>query len=226
MEAINSTFTINNDLLIITPEEPFEDNSIYEIRITGLKSKAGDVIDKTFTLCTKLSPIYCSIKAVKTILGHYVDVSDDEILYAIRESSKLADYLYAYRANFKENYNKEMKIDPENVPFEVSEFVKYKTAYDLCLSFTIADSASSGISGTVGNVQFSEKEGTKDLSKILKNLLDLIKKWQDAVKGFGIEGRALMQSALIGGNYIDFGQNGYASNPPYHVQEFDLNRGV
>ena len=76
------------------------------------------------------------------------------------------------------------------------------------------------------NVQFSEKEGTKDLSKILKNLLDLINKWQDAVKGFGIEGRALMKSTLIGGNYIDFGQNGYASNPQYHVQEFDLNRGV
>ena len=228
MERIPITMKIEDDKIIIIPDEgyEFEDNCIYRLKIDGIKSYCGDEINFDETFCTKLSPLYCSLKSVKTLLGKNISVKDEDILYNIRENSLLADYLYANRKNFSNNiFQDEIKIDPTNVPIEVREYVRYKTAYDMCLTITVDSTASSGISGTVGDVTFSEKEGEVDLEGVLDALKSALKRWEDAVRGYAIEGRALPKGAVRGSTYIDTGWE-YGDNPPYHKINLDNDRGV
>lgn len=187
MELIKANIKVIDNMLIIEPIDGFKDNSVYEIRLKNIKSINDDEVNTTLKLCTKLTPLYVDINAVKSLIGD-IDVPDDAILYHIREASRFADYI-------------KTGIDEEDVPFEVSQFVRYKAAYECLLRHTVSLSSSVGISGTIGKVTFSEKETIKDISKLLDLLSKEIAKWLDEVRGFSLEGRAEMKSVVRGGNY-------------------------
>lgn len=174
MDIVKFKATVIDNMLKITPVDGIEDNSIYEIRLKGIKSTDGQEITRTFKVTTKLAPLYCSIDAVKSLIGN-IDIDENLILYNIREASKFADYL-------KSN------IPQDNIPFEVSQFVRYKAAHDCLISLSVTIAQSASISGTVGDVSFSEKETIKDISKLINHLCDELKRWENELQGlqFGI----------------------------------------
>lgn len=186
MELIKFKTRVIGNIVEIIPEGGFLDNSIYEIKLKGIQSDNGDELNKTLKLCTKLTPLFVDIYSVKSIIDG-IDVPDDIILYHIREASRFAEYI------------KGQKISEENVPFEVSQFVRYKAAHESILRHMIHISSAIGINGTVGNVTFGEKETTKDISKLLDHLCKEVSKWIDDVKGFKMEGRASLQTAIKSG---------------------------
>lgn len=201
MELVKANIKVVDNMLIIEPVDGFKDNSIYEIRLKNIKSVNDDELNETIKFCTKLTPLYVDIDSVKSLIGD-IDIDDDIILYHIREASRFADYI-------------KTGIDEDNVPFEVSQFVRYKAAHECLLRHTVTLSSSVGISGTVGKVTFSEKETIKDISKLLDFLNKDIAKWLDEVKGFKLEGRAEMKTAVRGGTYS------YPGYDPVKVEIFD-----
>lgn len=203
MERVKCNITSFDNYLEILPVNGFKDNSIYEITLNNIKDINGNVFSKKFTLYTKLSPIFSDINAVKSLVDE-IEISDSTILYNIREASRYAEYI------------KGEKIDQDNVPFEVSQFVKYRAAHECLLNFSIKESSTLGVSGKVGDVTFNEKETNRDISKLLKSFLDEVNKWMDAVKGYGNEGRAQMQTAV----------KGYYGTRIYNPIDVEFYRGI
>lgn len=187
MELSEFEIKVIDNFIELIPKDPLKDNSIYEIKLYDIKSKDGKSLSTSIKLCTKLSPLFSDIDAVKSIVED-CDIPDDVILYHIREASRFAEYI------------KGTKIDEEDVPFEITQFVKYKAAHECLLRHTIQQSSTTGLKGTIGNVAFEEKETIKDISQLLGHLCKEIDKWLDEVKGFKLEGRAKMKTAIKGIN--------------------------
>lgn len=203
MEIVKHSSVVSENMIEIIPDEGFKDNSIYEIKLLNIKSTSGDLINTTIKFATKMKPMYVDAYAVSALIGEF-KIPNDVILYHIKEASKFADYVISCSDN-------PFIVDENNVPFQVSQFVKYFAAHECLLRHTIDLSSSTGVSGKVGDVQFSEKESVKDISKLLKHFCDEIDKWKDALKGFDLEGRAHMRTAI----------RGRYSNPP--IQPLNLN---
>ena len=87
-------------------------------------------------------------------------------------------------------------------------------------------SSTNKLSGTVGDVVFSESESSKDLTDLLKTLADLIDEWTDAVKGYELEGRAKMKAGVKSSTYIDYNFQKGTPVPAFENPHFGLNRGV
>lgn len=207
MELVKCKINVLDTLLEIIPNNGFKDNSVYEITLKNVKDVNGNIFNKKFILYTKLSPVFSDINAVKSLISN-IDIPESTILYHIREASKFAEYV------------KGEKINEDDIPFEVTQFVKYRAAHECLLNFSIKQSSSVGLSGTVGNVTFSEKETNRDITNLLKHFCEEIEKWTDAVKGYGNEGRAKLQSAVKGYYKSSF------SSPGYTCPNVDFSRGV
>lgn len=85
------------NVLIIKPLnfKDFDDNSIYEFKLPNIYSKDGQVIQsQKIKYITAPSIAYASIEDIKAKLGD-IDISDEKILYHIREASRLAEVLIA-----------------------------------------------------------------------------------------------------------------------------------
>lgn len=157
----------------ITPEDGILDNSIYEIKLYNVKSADGlsELSNQKVVVYTKMSPSYTTIEAVRSLL-YNCDIPDSIILYHIREASKFVEYVT----------NK--KYDVAAVPFNVFEYVKYKSAYDSLLSFSV-NSVSTGITkGTMGDVSYEKEFSVGDMSDLLKSLKHDLDTWYDSLFGY------------------------------------------
>lgn len=179
---------INEDSIEIELLEDLKANSKYTLKVIAIENIYGDMYSNDFVFNTQMKPMYCDLEAVTSLIGEY-KISDEVILYHIREASKFAEYIASL--DYK-------VIDENNVPFVVTQLVKYYAAHECLLRHTVDLSSSSGISGTVGNVTFSEKETTKDISKLLNHFCKEKDKWKDAINGYGNEGRARMKTTVRG----------------------------
>ena len=77
------------------------------------------------------------------------------------------------------------------VTFPMREFVKTKTMIDCLLKAFVNKAAGSGIKGTLGVISFenTEKYATS-IDDLLNFLKAQLKGWEDALKGYELEGRA------------------------------------
>lgn len=181
---------ITGEMIILEFPEGLKDNTVYTMKLMNIKSLSGDVISSEFTFTTAMKPLYCEVYQVTSLIGEH-KIPDDVILHHIHEASKFADYIASCA-------DEPYIIDEDNVPFQVIQFVKYYAAHECLLRHTVDISSSVGLSGTVGNVQFSEKESVQDVTKLLKHFCDEIAKWKDELRGFQLEGRARMRTAIRG----------------------------
>lgn len=204
MEIVKFKSCAIENFLEITPEKGWKDNSVYEITLKNIKDDAGNIINKKITFYTKLSPIFSDINAVKSLMSS-IDIDDSTILYNIREASKYAEYICGY------------KIDEDNIPYEVSQFVKYRAAHECLLNFSVQQTSTTGLSGKVGDVTFSEKENNGDMTKLLGMYALEVAKWMDAVKGYHNEGRAKMQTTV---------KSGFFPKKMYNSSPVVFNRGI
>lgn len=195
IEKIKVEYEIVDNMIIITSENGFEDNSIYEIRIKT--DNDGDYEnnfeEQNIKFVSALSPSYCKIIDVESLIS-IVDIPADIILYNIREASLYANYLY-------EKIKDGEIILMNNVPFYIKEFVRYKAAKDCLMKVYMSLITSKTVEGMLGEVKFKIREQIPDLKALLQYLDLELQKWIDAIKDKDIEGRARMKSAIKGSNY-------------------------
>ena len=174
---------IEDNKIII--EYKFESNKKYKIDFEKIYDTSGQQHSEIFYYQTKLSPLYTSIYAVRSLISD-INVSDATILYHIFDASKYVQHLSG------------KSYDENNVPFEIESFVKYRAAHECLLNYFVHSSETEGLSGTVGNVTFNEKESKKDLSDVLKHLKAEEDKWNSEARGYTNEGHAKPTYAVRG----------------------------
>lgn len=85
------------NVLIIKPLnfKDFDNDSIYEFKLPSIYAKDGQSIQpQKIKYITSPSIAYASINDIKAKLGD-IDISDEKILYHIREASRLAEIIVA-----------------------------------------------------------------------------------------------------------------------------------
>jgi len=132
--------------------------------------------------------MYVSIKDLMFLVDVY-NVSENAVLYYIREASKYVDYVME---------NTTTLTDSE-ITFAVTEFVKTKVTLDCLLREWVTISTSSSNTGTLGVISYGENDNSvNSLKNILALLKELLKKWEDALRGYENEGRAKPRYAKKG----------------------------
>lgn len=182
MEIIGNKFTIVDNIVSITLDDDIADNTQYEIRLKNFKSKDGiaTLDSATYKVVTNLSPSYCNISDVAVLVDVF-KIPESTILYYIREASRYVDYII----------NTSGSSSPSEVTFPMREFVKTKTMIDCLLKAYVTKAASGGIKGTLGVISFENTEKyASSIDDILDDLWMRLNKWEDALKGYALEGRA------------------------------------
>lgn len=188
--AIKHNAKVFDNMIQIDLIDELNDNSIYDIKLMRIESVTGDNLTQTFKFATSMKPFYVDIDAVNSLIGEH-KIPEETIMYHIKEASKFADYLAS---------SDNMIINEDNIPFPVTQLVKYFAAHECLLRHTIDLSSTLGIQGTVGNVSFNEREQTKDINNLLKHFCREVDKWKDAVRGYENEGRAKIRTGVKGVN--------------------------
>ena len=187
MEQVAAEYTVTGNILEIIPED-IQDNSQYQIKISGIQSVDGTRIypDQIFTVTTAVTPMYCTLASLKAVTSNFGIPDEDMIMY-IRDASKFADFVASALTN-----------TTSNTAFAKQEFTKVKATLD-CLVRGFMISAKQG-----GNkYKLGEDELTEgDHATAFKNLLDALrlalKYWEDAIRGYFNEGRAKPKVTRIG----------------------------
>lgn len=167
MKEIPYSIKIYDNVMEITPDVPITDNAVYEIfmdqvRAMNTLAKLTDIHEKVYT---RMTPAYCSLEGVKSLVES-IDLPDDKTLYYIREASRKADYLAG------------TSFDEENPPFQVNQFVKYRSAYDTLLRYSIDRASQAGYKGVMGEIQFETSDSENPLKGILASLKLEADKWE------------------------------------------------
>ena len=190
LEKVNFTAKAYDNYIEITPDDGIFDNCMYEIKLHNLKSADGvsELNNQKIIVYTKICPAYTTVEAVKSLL-YNCGVPDPTILYHIREASKFVEYVT--NKTYSDNY----------VPYNVFEYVKYKSAYDSLISFTV-NGVSNGITkGTMGDVSYEKEINVGDLTDLLKLLKEEVNKWYDSLFGVMYKGPA-SPSITVKSSYI------------------------
>lgn len=218
IEKVKYDIKVFDNFIEIIPKDGMKDNSIYEIKLKGLRcARSGDEIDNIVVkFVSAMSPMYCGIMDVASLLD-IVDIPEDIVLYNIREASKYAEYIFS-TTNKKINPN--AKIDKNNIPFAVKEFTRFKAAKDCLLKIYMNLINDNVVEGTLGEVVFKTRDQLPNIKKILEYLDTEIAKWLDAIRGFDLEGRARMQTAIKGYHH------GGRRNPMTSYEKYNTPKGI
>lgn len=126
-----------------------------------------------------MEPSYCTLNDVRYLVDTF-GISEEQILYYIREASKYADYMK----------NADSVSDSE-ATFIMREFVKTKVTIDALLNAYIKRAAGSSTKGTLGVISYTDSENyNNSIGNLLDKLRKILKGWGDALKGYEREGRA------------------------------------
>lgn len=217
--------------LFIDPDEPsiiyiktkdnieIIDNSIYELNIPEINFSDGDYVNKyKYTFLTNPSPAYVTIEDVLSLCRN-LPIDKKDVLYHIREASKVADYWAYHDSEFNEEASGFKKlydvgnIKDEYYPFYM--FVKYTAVVNCIKSFYIkAVSQPYKFKDALSDL---EREEEMDLNAI-KSLLDKLEAEADDWLDLVITITADPQWALRGKySYAVISQN----YRPYHPTLID-----
>lgn len=186
-KELTATIALNEDetVVVVTPDQKLENNSIYTVTVKGLMSADGTPIpDATIEYRTPYSPLYCSVDSLKLVVDTF-GISDEAMLSYIRQASREADFIAGGTA------------DPTD--FAVQQFARTKATYD-CLTRSFMDRTYSG-GGSRYKLDTAEYEDSLNAAAF-KQLLDRLgkelQKWQDAIRGYFNEGRAKPKATRMG----------------------------
>lgn len=193
MEVVKAKTQILDNVLIITlDEESIQDNYQYEIRLKNFESEDGTAVlnNYTYKIVTEMSPAYCTISDVAVLVDVF-NIPESTILYYIREASKNVDYILST------NSSSTTGNSINEITFPMHEFVKTKTMIDCLLKAYVTKAAGAGVKGTLGVISFenTEKYATS-IAELLDGLRAQLKGWEEALKGYELEGRAKPQYAV------------------------------
>ena len=194
MENVKFRYRVYDNFLEIIPEDGVKDNSIYTIKIKKISSQDRKSISHNISheMTTAMRPFYCKVEAVRILIDAF-EIPESTIIYMIHKASKQADFINGG------------PVDISNgVPYVVEKYTEIKATLEALLVAYIVNGNDSGLEVTLGKISF--KNGTK-LSSI-KNLIDDLKKealvWQDAIRGYILEGRNKPRYAVRSSNIAPY----------------------
>lgn len=181
------TDMIDSNILSIVPSE-IKDNSIYRIKISGIKTKDNKKIfpETTFNILTAVSPMYCTLKSLKALINKF-NISDKDLLIYIKDASNYADFIGG-----------SVVSSSDDVDFAKEQFTKTKVTLDCLLRGIVDKSYENGSKYTLDVATYEESSNLDALQKLIDDLKDELIKWQDAIRGYYNEGRAAPVVTRIG----------------------------
>ena len=228
---------IEPNVLLIQPFhlKDFDNDSIYEFKLPDLYATNGSVLKaQKIKYITKPSIMYAEIKDIRNRLGD-IDISDDIILYQIKEASRLIEFYLISKTEL--DFKKEDLIEMRNNLEELKDtqnyiwqFVVYKSCYEaLTTLYIYMATKPEKVREILSDLS---KEITFNLNAIKKLLDDYKKKYEDILNmivtfadpKFALRGRmALPVNIDLGAPYYKTnGMGGY--NRAYN--NYDVFSGI
>lgn len=186
MQLVKFTYRVYDNCLELIPEQPIKDNSIYTIKIKGLRSTdLRKLSSSTYNISTAISPCYCSLRSLKVLVDQF-NIKDEDLLYFIRQASMLADHIC----------NKPISKDGNgHYPYVVEKFTEVYATYNALSKGLLMDAHTMG-QGQIGKVQFQTKPDLTAIKSLLQDLKAEVQKWQDALRGYEFEGQVMPKMGI------------------------------
>jgi len=185
MERKIVTVSADENILDIKVEDGIKANSVYTIKIRGVKSADGTRTfpDKTFVITTSVEPMYCSLESVKALVDTF-NIPEGNMISFIHNASLEADFISGGKA------------DPND--FAVQQFARTKAVLDCLLHGFMTKTSEGGASFKLGDAEITDATNSTAFKNLLKLLQDDLKKWQDAIRGYYNEGRVKPKATRVG----------------------------
>lgn len=187
----NAKIEIVDNMAIVTLPEAIEDNYQYDIRIKNLKSADGfsSLDNFNYKVITQMSPAYCKVSDVAVLVDTY-GIPESTVYYYIRSASQYVDYILQASSTLGGTVSTE-------VTFPMMQFVRIKTMIDCLLSAYARKAVGTSVKGKLGEISFGEDDKySSSIDDLLDDLWRQLKYWEDALKGYELEGRAKPKFAI------------------------------
>ena len=164
-------YTIFGNRLELRPIGGVKPDSLYEIRIKKLESVDGKKVlkYKVYTVASEQISNFYTLGDVNYLIDVF-DASDTEVLYALKEASRFAQFLLDQIPGYENR---------ADLPYLLQQFCKLRATLSLVSKHAVTTSTSGKISGHIGNISFGSTESggssSSSSSGNAPSLSDLIK---------------------------------------------------
>lgn len=164
-------YTIFGNRLELKPVGGVKPDSLYEIRIKKLESVDGKKVlkYKVYTVASEQISNFYTLGDVNYLIDVF-DASDTEVLYALKEASRFAQFLLDQIPGYENR---------ADLPYLLQQFCKLRATLSLVSKHAVTTSTSGKISGHIGNISFGSTESggssSSSSSGNAPSLSDLIK---------------------------------------------------
>lgn len=164
-------YTIFGNRLELRPVGGVKPDSLYEIRIKKLESVDGKKVlkYKVYTVASEQISNFYTLGDVNYLIDVF-DASDTEVLYALKEASRFAQFLLDQIPGYENR---------ADLPYLLQQFCKLRATLSLVSKHAVTTSTSGKISGHIGNISFGSTESggssSSSSSGNAPSLSDLIK---------------------------------------------------
>lgn len=164
-------YTIFGNRLELRPVGGVKPDSLYEIRIKKLESVDGKKVlkYKVHTVASEQISNFYTLGDVNYLIDVF-DASDTEVLYALKEASRFAQFLLDQIPGYENR---------ADLPYLLQQFCKLRATLSLVSKHAVTTSTSGKISGHIGNISFGSTESggssSSSSSGNAPSLSDLIK---------------------------------------------------
>src|SRR5574344_1941990 len=189
-EKVDFSYVVNGNAITITPVDPAKvvDNSSYTISIENVKSIDGDILPNVDAkIRTPFSPMYCSVDSVRALVDTF-GISEQSMMSYIRDASKYADFVAGGTAVKK----------GQTPSFAVEQFVRTKAMLDCLVRGYMERSSTTGGNYKLDTIEIQDASNSTSFKNLINLLRDLLKQWQDAIRGYYNEGRVKPKATRVG----------------------------
>lgn len=164
-------YTIFGNRLELRPVGGVKPDSLYEIRIKKLESVDGKKVlkYKVYTVASEQISNFYTLGDVNYLIDVF-NASDTEVLYALKEASRFAQFLLDQIPGYENR---------ADLPYLLQQFCKLRATLSLVSKHAVTTSTSGKISGHIGNISFGSTESggssSSSSSGNAPSLSDLIK---------------------------------------------------
>ncbi len=191
-ELLETEVTAQDNKVFISLDD-LDNNCEYIVVVTtDVEDTEGNSLSQeySYTFTSQYDPIYASFNNVMLDLQQYMsNINEDFVYRYIRENSQSIRTL-----------TKRRDINWNNPPpYEVQQYVRFKTVYDIVLNAYVKSVGGSGKKTRLGDLDVDKKSASADMATIIKSLQDNLQPWYDMSLGIQNRGRAKSVSFVKGG---------------------------
>lgn len=204
-EVIKTHHFVEDNKITVLLDGKLDTNYKYEVYITDdVEDEGGTSLEEVkISFTSEYYPLFTSMSVLRRDLARYIESMDEDTMYQYaRENS------FSIRTKLPEDIEED--IDWDDPPFEVKQYVRYKTIYDIVLYYFINE-------GDISKFRLADLDVDKnetDIQTLLDNLKDEYKSWLDICLGHKNRGRAGSQLVIrstsgVRGQEVPFDERGF-----------------